>query len=402
MFSLGFERLQRVADGYGYRLVDRLLLEAARRVEQLLEPQDFLSRIGDTQLALVVADVCDRNGAATLANLISDSLRAPCEIEGRRFHLDHSIGVACVDDGHEYADQILDHAMLAMHEKRSSNGRPVQIFQPRSADELASRLQLESDLRHAVDRGEFVLWYQPTFDGNSGTVTGFEALLRWNHPRDGLVLPARFLTIAHEMGLMTEITHWLLREVARQASAWQRHSSDRFFISANLSAESFTDANLTSEIAELLVEYQIPARRIKLEIVESTVVADVSSAAKLITALKDLGVVVLLDDFGTGYSSLSYLRALAFQGVKLDRSFVARMAADSRDFGLVKAIIDLLHYLEMSCVAEGVETQEQRDLLRVAGCDLFQGYLFAKPMPADEAAKLLPSNALRLVNVAAG
>jgi diguanylate cyclase (GGDEF)-like protein len=389
VLSLGFERLQRVADVHGHPLADRLLLEAAGRVEQLLEPHDFLSRIGDTQLALIVPDVRDAKAAAHLAGLIAEVLRPPCDLEGRRFHLDQKIGVASSASGLDNADQILTHAILAMHQASQSDARTIQIYQPRSANELATRLQLESDLRQALERNQFVLWYQPIFDNSATAIAGVEALLRWNHPREGLLLPERFLSVARDMGLMSDITHWLLREVVKQAAQWQRSGDRRFFISANLTAESFGDSNLVAEISELLLEFRVPARRIKLEIVETTVVADVSGVSRLINTLKELGIEVWLDDFGTGYSSLSYLRALAFQGVKLDRAFVAHMAADTRDFGLVKSIIDLLHYLEMLCVAEGVETSEQRDLLRIAGCDLYQGFLFARPMPAASAEQRL-------------
>jgi EAL domain-containing protein (putative c-di-GMP-specific phosphodiesterase class I) len=312
-----------------------------------------------------------------------------------------TIGIACVAGGYECADQVLGRAVLAMYRAGEPGQHGVAMFRERSADDVADRLRLEADVRRALELDEFVLWYQPVFDTYSSSVAGFEALLRWNHPRDGVREPASFLPVADEIGLMSDITRWVLREAASQAATWAQCPNDGLFISANLTAESFSEPNLVGEIADLLMEFQLPAGKLKLEIVESTVVANVTRTAQLIDTLKDLGVPVWLDDFGTGYSSLSYLRALAFQGVKLDASFVARMVVDSRDFGLVKSIIDLLQYLEMSCVAEGVETRDQRELLALAGCELCQGFVFAHPMPAAEAGRLLVPQSAALPQLAA-
>jgi diguanylate cyclase (GGDEF)-like protein len=401
IFSVGFERLQRVADAFGYPVLDRLLLEAARRIELVLGPSDTLFRTGETRLALIIGDIGDNQRAVALANSLAEGLRQSCQVDGGRFYLDPHIGIACVVGGYECADQILGRAVLAMYRAGEPGHHGVATFQERSADDVADRLRLEADVRRALELDEFVLWYQPVFDTYSNSVAGFEALLRWNHPRDGVREPASFLPVANEIGLMSDITRWVLRGAANQAATWAQGANEGLFISANLTAESFAEPNLVGEIADLLMEFQLPAGKLKLEIVESTVVANVTRTAKLINTLKDLGVPVWLDDFGTGYSSLSYLRALAFQGVKLDASFVARMVVDSRDFGLVKSIIDLLQYLEMSCVAEGVETRDQRELLALAGCELCQGFVFAHPMPAAEAGRLLvPSGAAarQLVN----
>jgi len=392
VFSVGFERLQRVADVFGYPVLDRLLLEAARRIELVLGPSDTLFRTGETRLALIFADVGEDARAVALANSLADTLRQACQVDGGRFYLDPHIGIACVAGGYECADQILSRAVLAMYRAKDSAQHGVALFQERTADDVQRRLLLEAEVRRALELDEFTLWYQPVFDTYSNSVAGFEALLRWNHPRDGLREPSSFLPVAHEIGLMSEITRWVLRQSAAQAAAWTRKGQRDLFISANLTAESFAEPNLVGEISDLLMEFELPANKLKLEIVESTVVANVSRTARLITTLKELGVPVWLDDFGTGYSSLSYLRALAFQGEKLDASFVARMVVDSRDFGLVKSIIDLLQYLQMSCVAEGVETRDQRELLALAGCELCQGYVFAHPMPAAEAERLLTTS----------
>lgn len=395
LLCVGFQQAQRVADVFGGPVLERLLLDAARRIELLLGDAVASFRIGETRLALIVADVGDNSRALEIATSLVETLRQACEVDGSRFYLDPHIGIARVSGGYEGADRALSRAVLAMYRASEPGCHGVALFEERAADHVAQRLVLEADLRRALELDEFVLWYQPVFDTYANTVAGFEALLRWNHPCDGVREPAAFLPVAHEIGLMSEITRWVLREVTRQAAAWSRGAGAGIFLSANLTAESFAEPDLATRVGDLLREYRVRPGMLKLEIVESTVVADVTRAGQLIDNLQEVGVPVWLDDFGTGYSALSYLRALAFQGVKLDASFVARMGVDARDFGLVKTIIDLLQYLGMSCVAEGVETGDQRELLALAGCELCQGYVFARPMPAIEAARLLESAGVR-------
>lgn len=389
IFSVDFDGLQRAADMFGYPVLDRLLLEAARRIESLFGPFDAVFRTGETRLAVIVGDVLNESRAEALAVALRDALRQECQFDGGYFHLDPQIGIACVAGGYESADQILGRAVLAMYRAAELGYPGVASFRERSADDVAQRLMLEAGLRRALALDEFMLWYQPVFDNFSNAIAGFEALLRWEHPVDGLRQPPDFLAVAQDMGLMSEIARQVLRKAARQASAWARGANERLFISVNLTSESFAEPNLLSEIEALLAEYSLPPEALRLEISESTVAANVTRTGKRISALKELGVPVWLDDFGAGPSSLRYLRGLEFQGVKLDAPFVARMVTDTRDFGLVKSVIDLLRYLEMDCVAEGVETQDQRELLALAGCELCQGYVFAHPMPAAEAQRLL-------------
>ena len=389
VFSVGFDGLQRVADMFGYPVLDRLLLESARRIEALFGPSDTVFRTGETRLTVIAPDVRNESRAEALALALRDALSQECQVDGGYFHPDPQIGIACVAGAYESADQILGRAVLAMY-RASELGYPgVASFRERSADDVARRLLLEAGLRRALALDEFTLWYQPVFDNFSNAISGFEALLRWEHPVDGVRKPSEFLPVAADMGLMSEITHRVLRKAAAQAAAWARGAHARLFISVNLAAESFTEPNLLSEIEALLAEYRVPRGALRLEISESTVAANVTRTGKRVTALKGLGIPVWLDDFGAGHSSLYYLRNQEFQGVKLDAAFVARMGADVRDFGMVKSIIDLLRHLEMVCVAEGVETQDQRELLALAGCEFCQGYVFAHPMPAVEAERLL-------------
>jgi diguanylate cyclase (GGDEF)-like protein len=389
VFSVGFDGLQRVADMFGYPVLDRLLLEAARRIETLFGPVDTVFRTGETRLAVIVADVRDESRAEALAVALRDVLRQECQIDGGYFHPDPQIGIACVAGGHESADQILGRAVLAMYRAAEPGYPGVASFRERSAEDVALRLMLEAGLRRALALDEFVLWYQPVFDTFTNTLSGFEALLRWEHLVDGIREPSEFLPVAQEMGLMSEITHRVLRKAAAQAATWARGAHERLFISVNLTAESFAQAHLLTEIESLLAEYELRPGALRLEISEDAVAANVTRAGKRVSALKELGIPVWLDDFGAGHSCLRYLRDLELQGVKLDAAFVAPMVADVRDFGMVKSIIDLLRNLEMACVAEGVETQEQRRLLALAGCEFCQGYVFGHPMPAAEAQRLL-------------
>lgn len=389
VFAVGLDGLQRVADMFGYPVLDRLLLEAARRIEVLFGPSDTVFRTGETRLAVIAGDVRNESRAEALAIALRDTLRRECRMDGGSFHPDPRIGVACVAGGYESADQILGRAVLAMYRAAEPGFPGVASCRERSADEVAQCLMLEAGLRRALAQDEFILWYQPVFDNFSDAISGFEALLRWEHPVDGIREPSDFLPVARSLGLMSEISRRVLRKAVAQAATWSRGAHERLFISVNLTAESFADPNLLSEIEALLVEYQLPPQVLRLEISEGTVTGNVTRTAKRIHALKEWGIPVWLDDFGSGSTCLHDLRTLEVQGVKLDAAFVARLGTDARDFGMVKSIIDLLRHLEMACVAEGVETQEQRGLLALAGCGFCQGYVLAHPMPALEAQRLL-------------
>jgi EAL domain-containing protein (putative c-di-GMP-specific phosphodiesterase class I) len=258
-------------------------------------------------------------------------------------------------------------------------------FDSAVARESISRLQLEADLDRAFDSGQLVLEYEPFIVPDTRAVAGFEALVRWNHPTEGRLMPGKFVPIALQAGLSHRLNDWLIREVARQAAAWRREGHEDFFINFNLSAEAFLRPNLADEIGAVLAEHDLPGSQLVVELTESTLIQDMRSAARTLQRLSDLGVGAWLDDFGTGYSSLSHLRSLPLKAVKIDRSFIERIEVDSRDFGFLKALIDLISYLGMQSIAEGIETATQFELLGLTTCDLYQGHYFCRSLPAAQA-----------------
>jgi EAL domain-containing protein (putative c-di-GMP-specific phosphodiesterase class I) len=306
-------------------------------------------------------------------------------MDSHTFMLHPSIGIAETSSGYEYVEALLDHANTALAAVPREAMTRHCVFDSATAKESVSRLQLEVDLNRAFDEQQFVLEYEPIVMPVSNAVAGFEALIRWNHPTEGRIPPGKFVDIAVQAGMSHRLNNWVMREAARQASVWYRAGYRDLFVNFNLSAEAFLKTNLEAEIGEVLAEYELPGHCLCVELTESTLIQDLRAAARTLQRLNELGIRAWLDDFGTGYSSLSYLRQLPLKGVKIDRSFVERTTHDSRDFGFVKSLIDLISYLGMQSIAEGIETQGQYELLSMTTCDLYQGFHFARSMSPEAA-----------------
>ena len=384
ILAIGFEQLPQISSSFGAEFASRVLVVAAERVEFVLPSKDLLYRIGDSQLAVVVPSNESLN-AAKLADLIIKEIEAPIAMDSHTFMLHPSIGIAETSSGYEYVEALLDHANTALSAVPRDTPTRYCVFDSATAKESVSRLQLEVDLNRAFDEHQFVLEYEPIVTPVTNTVAGFEALIRWDHPTEGRIYPSRFVEIAVQAGMSNRLNHWVMRETARQASLWYRAGYRDIFVNFNLSAEAFLKNNLEHELGEILAEFELPGFYLSVELTESTLIQDLRSAARTLQRLHELGIRAWLDDFGTGYSSLSYLRQLPLKGVKIDRSFIERTVQDSRDFGFVKSLIDLISYLGMTSIAEGIETQGQYELLSMTTCDLFQGYHFARSMAPDVA-----------------
>jgi EAL domain-containing protein (putative c-di-GMP-specific phosphodiesterase class I) len=262
-------------------------------------------------------------------------------------------------------------------------------FEPTTRERAITRLQLETDLRRGITSGGLCLHYQPIVTLDTRQLAGFEALLRWRHPLEGLLLPSRFLAVAESAHLLLDIDRWVMRQAVVQARQWGVELERSFFVSVNVSPQHFARQELVTEISELLREYKVPPERLHLEVTEGALISNLESATSVATELRSLGVHICLDDFGTGYSSLNHLRSLPLDSLKVDRSFVDRMVNNSKDFGVVKTIIDLAHYLELTCVVEGVESAEQNELLQVLAPDYGQGFLYSAALVADDAERFL-------------
>jgi diguanylate cyclase (GGDEF)-like protein len=384
VMALGFDHMHHITNSFGSQFASRVLVIAAERLEFVLPSKDLLFRTGDFQLAVVLPDA-DAARSMALAERIVAEVASPIALDSHTFMLHPAIGIVGTASGYEYAEALLDHANAALDAVAPDAPSRCCLFDSTTAKESISRLQLEVDLDRAFTEGQFVLEYEPFVVAGAQSVAGFEALIRWNHPTQGRLSPGRFVPIAVQAGMSHRLNDWVVREAIRQAAAWRRAGHRDLFVNFNLSAEAFLRPDLADEIATLLVEFELPGEQLVVELTESTLVQDIRGAARILQRLSELGVRAWLDDFGTGYSSLSHLRNLPLKGVKIDRSFVELIVVEARDFGFLKALIDLIGYLGMQSIVEGIETLEQYELLSLTSCNLYQGYYFARSMPAAEA-----------------
>jgi predicted signal transduction protein with EAL and GGDEF domain len=387
-----FESLREVTNAYGLEAGDRVLREASTRIQAFPGVRGTLGRISETELALWTKALDSRD---KLEQWLTEELSRPYRVGAFEAYVTFGVGLSILSDGFAYADEVLHQASSAAQEAVEQRSGAVCLFEPKTRARTVNRLEMESDLRRSLEGDGLVLHYQPIVRADSARVVGFEALLRWLHPLEGLLLPGKFLPIAESGNLQLEMDRWVLRQSILQAQQWSLDAGSDFFISFNLSQHNFARPELVREISDALADANVPPKHLRLEIIESALVCDVEVAARVAAELRELGVRICLDDFGTGYSSLSYLRTLPIDSIKVDRSFVERMVTNTKDFGVVKAIIDLAHYLELSCVVEGVETSEQRELLEVLGAEMYQGYLYSPPLPAEQAESLLREPASR-------
>jgi len=384
VLAIGFDHMPEIARSFGAEFASRVLVIAAERLEFVLPSKDLLFRTGDFQLGVVLPGA-DAGQAEGMAQRIAAEVESPIALGSHTFLLFPRIGITDTASGYDFAETLLDHAHAALDTVPRETPKPWRRFDSAASTEAISRLQLEADLERAFADNEFVLEYEPFIAAANQEVAGFEALIRWHHPTEGVVPPGRFLPVVLQSRLSHRLNAWVMREAARQASLWRRAGYHDLFINFNLTAEAFLRPELADEVAALLTEFALPGSQLVIELTEATLVQDLRGASRALQRLAELGVHAWLDDFGTGYSSLSHLRSLPLKGVKIDRSFIERIEIDSRDFGFLKALIDLMSYLGMQSIVEGIETFAQYELVALTTCDLYQGYHFARSMPAEAA-----------------
>ena len=338
---------------------------------------------------VLLSEVTHAEDAAVSADKILLALSAPYSIDQHELHITVSIGIVTYPEDGTDARTLMKNADSAMYHAKDSGRNNHQFFKPSMNVHAVERQALESNLRHAIERNEFVLHYQPKMNVRTGEVTGVEALIRWRHPQRGLVPPAQFIPIAEDCGLIVPIGRWVLREGCRQARAWQDAGLPPLPIAINVSAVELRARDFVPEVRAILGAEGLEARYLELELTETFLMQDSTSTSVVLMALKGMGVRLALDDFGTGYSSLSYLRRFPIDTVKIDRSFVRDLTTDADDASIVTAVISMGKRLHMQVVAEGVETPEQLEFLREQSCPEGQGYHFSRPMAAKEFAVLL-------------
>jgi diguanylate cyclase (GGDEF)-like protein/PAS domain S-box-containing protein len=388
---LDLDRFKAINDSLGHQTGDELLIGTARRLERCLRPGDTLARLGGDEFTVLLDDVRSEADATAVAERIHQELAAPFEVRGHGVFTSVSVGIALSSAGYERPEDMLRDADTAMYRAKAGGRAGHQVFSGEMHQRAVSSLRLETDLRRALERQEIVPYYQPVVDLDTGAVVGFEALARWLHPTRGLLLPDLFIPVAEETGLVGAIGEWMLAEACRQALEWQRRHPlwSKLGISVNVSGRQLSQGGFAADVERVLGATGLDPASLTLEITESALMHNLSAAAVVMQRLNAMSVGLHLDDFGTGYSSLAYLQSLPVQALKVDRSFVNRLDHAPRQSAIVKAIVSLAHNLGMEVVAEGIETPAQVEALRALRCKRGQGFLFSKPLPADQAERLL-------------
>jgi diguanylate cyclase (GGDEF)-like protein len=388
---LELERLKMLIGSYGQDVVDELLAEVAKRLANLLRPQDTLAQLGGGEFAIFLDGVHDRRQAGRVADRIQKTVGMRYHLGPRTINTSGIVGIATSERDYKKPEHVLRDAAAAANRARNRSRKRRAVFQTQMRVEDTRWMSLVSELHNAIAANQFQVYYQPIVSLGTRTLTGFEALVRWIHPRQGTIAPDQFIPIAEETGLINQIGAWVLRESCRQMAAW----ADKFevdpplSVSVNLSAKQFGEDDLSGVVEKILGETGLDARQLKLEVTESAVLDNREAATRVLKRLKQHGVKVSLDDFGTGYSSFSYLHQLPYDTLKIDRSFVSRIGDQGENSEIIHAIIVLAHNLRMDVVAEGVETAAQAAQLKTMWCEAAQGYYFAKPLPAAKATELI-------------
>lgn len=391
------DRFKFINESLGHALGDQLLVQAGRQLKKCVRPEDTVARLGGDEFTILLDDIGDAVVATRVANRIHEALLAPFDLGGHEVFTTASIGIALSATGYERPADVLRDADTAMYRAKSRGRAGHEFFDKSMHGRAVAQLSLETDLRWAVERREFKLVYQPIVSLRTGAVTGFEALVRWNHRKRGVVSPAEFIGVAEETGLIIPIGRWVLREACEEMQRWSKVLDPRAAVpptmSVNLSSKQFHHASLPDEIHAVLEESGLAPSRLKLEITESALMENADAAAGMLRELRGRGVQLAIDDFGTGYSSLSYLMRFPIDTLKVDRTFVSGMADGvpeaAENLELVRAIVTLARNLNMDVVAEGVECEGQRIRLEALGCQYAQGYLFSKPVDGEAALRML-------------
>ncbi|MCW8917721.1 MAG: EAL domain-containing protein [Gammaproteobacteria bacterium] len=388
LLFIDLDDFKRVNDSLGHAVGDTILRTVAERLRGCLRDHDTAARMGGDEFAVALTDLAQPQDALLLSNRLLQALDQPLLVDGREIDITASIGVSLFpQDGDNY-DTLLRNADTAMHHAKEGGRNTVQFYTAGMNSEARQRLDLELRLRQALERNELLLHYQPVVELESGRIYGVEALLRWRNEEGQLIAPERFIPLAEETGLIVSIGEWVIYTACRQARRWQQAGIE-LVMAVNLSARQFHAEDLVATVKWCLERSQLPARLLKLEITETAVMANAAQAEQILTQLKAIGVSISVDDFGTGYSSLAYLRRFPIDQLKIDRSFVQEVTHHPDSAAIVQGIISLAQSLRLQTVAEGVESEAQRDFLKQAGCDLMQGFLFSRPLPAEELAQLL-------------
>jgi diguanylate cyclase (GGDEF)-like protein len=394
VFCIDLDHFKDVNDSLGHPIGDELLKEVGRRLGQCVREGDTVSRLGGDEFAIVqIGGEVQVAEASAVASRVIEVVGTPYLIQGHQVIVGASIGISVAPGDGSDPDQLLKNADMALYRAKADGRGAFRFFETGMDARAQARRLMEVDLRAALLRGEFEVYYQPIYDLKADQIICFEALLRWNHPLRGLIPPVEFIALAEETGLIIPIGDWVLRTACMNAVRWPQDVR----VAVNLSPAQFKNRNLVTSVIAAVSASGLAANRLELEITESVLLEDSEGTLATLHKLRDLGVRISMDDFGTGYSSLSYLRSFPFDKIKIDRSFVHELATRGDSMAIVRAVTGLGKSLGISTTAEGVETREQLALLRSEGCNEVQGFLFSQPRPAAEVEKMLTKGRLRVV-----
>ncbi len=384
LLYLDLDHFKRVNDTLGHLVGDELLRQAADRLRGCVAEGDMIARLGGDEFAILQSSLRHPSDAAALAVLIADAMKKPFDLDGQSTVVGVSIGISVAPDDAVERDRLLKNADLALYGAKDDGRSTCYFYDPELDERMKARQRLDADLRDALARGEFELYYQPIVDLQGNVVVGCEALLRWHHPERGILSPAEWVPAAEESGIIVPLGEWVLRQACVEAATW----SNEITIAVNLSPVQFRSKGLLATIMNTLAASRLPAHRLELEITEAALMQNNELTLGTLHQLRRLGVRIALDDFGTGYSSLNYLRSFPFDKIKIDRCFVAHLCHENESVAIVRAIAELAKSLHMVTTAEGIETSEQLEAVRALGCTEMQGFLFSRPLPAADIAQL--------------
>ena len=398
------DRFKRVNDSFGHPVGDDLLQKVATRLRAAIRESDTVARIGGDEFLVVLHAIASATDAEKVAQSVLDAMSESFELAGHEVYLGASVGIAVYPEHGETPEALVSHSDLAMYRAKADGGNRFRLYAPIMSEHSRERLLIAGDLHRALERRELVVHYQPQIDIDSGMVVGAEALVRWQHPHRGLVPPGLFLDVAEEEGAIIDIDRWVLRTACEQTVRWEEAGYVLPMVAVNLSARTMQHADVAALVADALASSGLAPERLELEVSEHVVAADDPSIDRTLAELKSLGVQLAVDDFGIGYSSLGHIKRFPIDAIKLDRSFVADVTGKPgpADIAVLRAVIAMAGDLHLRCIAEGVETVEQRRMLKFLQCHLVQGYLYSKAVPADELAQHLAGPVVPAVALAGG
>jgi diguanylate cyclase (GGDEF)-like protein/PAS domain S-box-containing protein len=399
VLMLDLDRFKNVNDSFGHFVGDRLLEAVSKRLQASLRESDILARLGGDEFVIGLPMVGDKRGIETTAQKVLAKLGEPFRVEGHELQVSASVGISVYPTDGEVPEALLQFADAAMYEAKKERRGIYWFFTPELTEATQRRQKLERDLYQACARGEFVVYYQPLVLTNSGRITGVEALMRWNHPEEGLISPNEFIPRLEELGLIVEVGEWVLRTACLQNATWQKEGIPKVRVTVNLSAQQFYRGNIADAVQRVLRETGLDPKWLELELTESLTLDDSVTTIKIMQDLKRIGVSLSLDDFGTGWSSLSYLRKFPLDRIKIDRAFMRDIPSEPAAEAIVKSILSLGRNLGLECVAEGVETRQQLDYLQKQMCTEMQGFLYSPALPQAECSELLRSGELGFLGV---